>query len=476
MRKTKIVCTIGPAVDSESALEALINAGMNVARLNFSHGTHEYHAKIIQSLRTVSERKNVHIAILQDLAGPKIRVGKFTCESVTLEAGDTFVLTTEKVPGNRERVSVSYAKLTEEVETDDQILLADGSIELTVVKISGKNVICKVLVGGELSSHKGVNIPGSSLSVKSLTEKDGKDLAFGLEKGVDIVALSFVRRKEDILQVRERIEKANRRIPLVAKIEKHEALENIDEIIDLVDGIMVARGDLAVETALERVPLVQKMIIQKCNLAGKPVITATQMLKSMVENPRPTRAEANDVANAVLDGTDAVMLSEETATGKYPVQSVHTMAKIIEATESGEITRRQHGETNPRKSVSIVSAVSRATSEIARDVKAAAILTPTQSGSTARMISSNRPTQPIIALSPNPHVVRCLSLVWGVYPVLSDSYSSMEEMIEQAKGKALQSKLVRYGDIVVTTAGVPIGVAGNTNLIKVESLEQVKPA
>ncbi len=471
MRRTKIVCTIGPASDSEDLLGKLIDAGMNVARLNFSHGTHEEHGATIRKIRSVSDEKQVSIAILQDLAGPKIRVGKFKDDSVFLEAGQTFVLSNEDVLGDENKVFVSYQKLTAEVKIGDLILLADGNIELCVVKTDAKNVTCKVQVGGELSSNKGINLPGSSLSVKAFTEKDRKDLRFGLEQGVDYVALSFVRSKEDILQMKEFLKEINRQVPIIAKVEKHEALVKIDEIIDTVDGIMVARGDLAVETALEKVPMVQKMLILKSNQKGKPVITATQMLKSMVENPRPTRAEANDVANAVLDGTDAVMLSEETTVGRYPVETVRTMAKIIEATESSRVLKHQNYRPDEEKPESIVSAVSRATSELAKDLKAEAILTPTQFGGTAKMVASNRPNQVIIALSPDPEVVRCLNLIWGVYPILSNRYSNTEEMIEQAKEKALQSGLVKTGDVVVITAGILTDAADSTNLIKVEILK-----
>ena len=471
MRRTKIVCTIGPASDSLVMIERLIDAGMNVARLNFAHGTHEYHGDTIRKIRSVSEKKGIPIAILQDLAGPKIRVGKFEKDSICLEVDQIFILTNEAVLGDENRAFVSYPKLTEEVKVNDRILLADGSVELYVVKTDAKNVTCKVLVGGKLSSNKGINLPGSSLSVQAFTDKDHKDLEFGLQQGVDYVAMSFVRRKEDILRIKEVLKNIHREVPIIAKIEKHEALEKIDEIIDIVDGIMVARGDLAVETALERVPLVQKMLIKKSNLARKPVITATQMLMSMVESPRPTRAEANDVANAVLDGTDAVMLSEETTVGKYPVESVRTMAKIIESTESNRVLKHQHYKPDETKPESIVSAVSHAASDIAQDLKAAAIITPTQSGSTACMVSAYRPGQPIIALSPNHQILRRLNLVWGIYPILSDRYYNTEEMIEQVKEKALKSGLVKTGDVVVITAGVPIGIAGTTNLIKVEILK-----
>jgi pyruvate kinase len=453
-------------------LEKLMKSGMNVARLNFSHGSHDDHGKIIQRIHAISEKKGTPIAVLQDLAGPKIRVGEFKDDTILLKSGQTFSLTTEDVPGDEQRVSITYAKLPKEVKTNDQILLADGSIELRVLKTDEKNITCQVLVGGELSSHKGINVPGGTLSVEAFTEKDRVDLEFGLDQGVDYVAMSFVRRQQDILRVKEVMARKEKFAPIIAKIEKHEALENLEEILQTVDGIMVARGDLAVETALERVPLVQKMLIQKCNQIGKPVITATQMLRSMVDNPRPTRAEANDVANAVLDGTDAVMLSEETTIGKYPVESVRTMAKIIEATESSEIASRPRNSSKIEEPTSIARAVSHASFEMAQDLKAAAIFTPTQTGSTARMVASFRPIQPIIALSPDPQVVRCLNLVWGVYPILVAEYCNSDEMVEQAKAAALNTGLVKKGDMVVITAGIPVGKPGTTNLIKAEILEK----
>ncbi|MFQ6113700.1 MAG: pyruvate kinase, partial [bacterium] len=461
----------GPSSDSEEVLERLFEAGMNVARLNFSHGTAKEHGERITKLRSLSEKRGVPVAVLQDLAGPKIRVGRIEKGPLHLQSGEDFVLTCEDVPGDEKRVSITYSRLPKEVKADDRILLADGSIELRVLKTDANNITCKVLVGGELSSHKGINVPGGTLSVEAFTEKDRVDLEFGLDRGVDYVAMSFVRRREDILQLKKVMEEKKRFAPIIAKIEKHEALENLEEILQTVDGVMVARGDLAVETALERVPLVQKMLIQKCNQIGKPVITATQMLKSMVDNPRPTRAEANDVANAVLDGTDAVMLSEETTVGKYPVESVRTMAKIIEATESNQVANRPLSNTETEEPTSIAKAVSHASFEMARDLKAAAIFTPTQTGSTARSVASFRPAQPIIALSPNPNVVRCLNLVWGLHPILVGQYSNSDEMIEQAKTAALNTGLVKKGDMVVITAGIPVGKAGTTNLIKAEVLE-----
>ncbi len=469
MRKTKIVCTIGPATNSEARLAELLDAGMNVARLNFSHGTHDSHGETIERIRRVSADKCMPVAILQDLAGPKIRVDKIDPEPVVLEEGKSFVLTARQCVGDARRVSMNYAALPDEVEAGDQILLADGSIELRVTAIKGPEIVCEVVVGGELSSHKGINVPDRSLSVEALTEKDKVDLAFGLEHDVDYVAMSFVRRRQDIEMIQKIMEEKECRAPIIAKVEKHEALDNMDDIIATADGIMVARGDLAVETALEQVPLAQKRLIRACNEACKPVITATQMLKSMVDSPRPTRAEANDVANAVLDGTDAVMLSEETTIGHYPIEAVRTMARIICVAESCDLTNMQRHETGD-PAISIQRAVSHAAFEMAQDLQAAAILTPTQSGSTARMISSYRPPHPIIALSPEEKTVRQLCLIWGVHAILSEGYMRSDEIIEEAKDKALKSGLLKFGDTVVITAGVPIGMAGTTNLIKASVL------
>jgi len=470
MRRTKIVCTIGPVSDSEEVLGKLMDAGMNVTRLNFSHGTHEQHQTVLERIRKVAAEKDKPIAILQDLAGPKIRIRDFKDGFINLTPGETFTLTTEDIAGDKLRVSVTYSKLPQEVKADDVILLADGSIQLQVKKTDSRSVVCEVVVGGELSSKKGINLPGSSLSVEALTAKDREDLKFGLEHNVDYVAMSFVRRQEDIQQITKIMKENKKPVPIIAKIEKHEALENIDDILKVVDGIMVARGDLAVETPLESVPLAQKMLIRKCNQTSKPVITATQMLKSMVDNPRPTRAEANDVANAVIDGTDAVMLSEETTIGNFPVEAVQTMVKIIEVTESSELVEHQRFKHDYTEATSISHAVSHAAYEMAKDLKAAAILTPTQSGRTARMVSSYRPDHVIIAFCPDEAVVRRLNLSWGVYPFLAEGYLTEEEMIEQAKDKALSSGLVNFDDVVVITAGVPIGISGTTNLIKAEVL------
>ena len=471
MRKTKIVCTIGPASDSEKMLAELIDAGMNVARLNFSHGNHDEHGKVIERIRKISQQKNTSVAILQDLAGPKIRVGQFKSGSTTLKTGDEFILTAEPDIGEPNKISVTYSRLPQELHAKDQVLLADGSIELRVKEIKNDDVICEVIVGGELSSNKGINLPERSLAIAALTEKDRIDLKFGLEQGVDYIAMSFVRRADDISEIKKIMAAQKKYAPVIAKIEKHEALENIDDILKVVDGIMVARGDLAVETSLEKVPIAQKMLIKKCNQAYKPVITATQMLKSMVESPRPTRAEANDVANAVLDGTDAVMLSEETTIGAYPVKAVQVMAKIAQAAEESDLVQPHQLWPIVGQKPKIEQAISHAAFQMAKDLDAAAILTPTQSGSTAKMVSSYRPKQPVIAFSPDERVVRQLSLVWGVCPFYSGGYYNTVEMFEKVKDTALNAGLVKFGDTVVLTAGLSIGVPGTTNLLKAEVLK-----
>jgi pyruvate kinase len=467
-----MVCTIGPATESEAVLARLIEAGMDVARLNFSHGTHDEHGERIARIRAISKAKNRPVAILQDLPGPKIRIGDIDDGPVTLKPGAEFVLTTDDVAGSEERVSVSHAQLPDEVKVGGRILLADGTIELLIRKIHGRNVECEIVIGGELSSRKGMSLPGSALSVDAFTDRDQAHLKYGLGQGVDYVAMSFVGCRDDVLQLRERVARHGHLVPVIAKIERHEALERIDEIIDTADGVMVARGDLAVETALERVPLVQKMIIKKCNRAGKPVITATQMLRSMVESPRPTRAEANDVANAVLDGTDAVMLSEETAIGSFPVEAVSTMARILEATESGGDLLTRDIKIDSGGATPIADAVARGAFSIARDLGAAAIITPTESGSTARKVAAFRPAMPIIAMSPYPEVVRQLNLIWGVHPVVSSAYTMADDMIDEATASARMTGLVAAGDLVVITAGMPVGVTGTTNLVKVVRLKQ----
>lgn len=471
MPKTKIVCTIGPASQSPQILERLIRAGMNVARLNFSHGTQLDHQKVIAAVRQIAANLNKPVAILQDLAGPKIRVGQIESGEIILKPGARFILTTRQVPGNEKEVSVSYGRLPQDVKPGDSLLLSDGALELKVEKTGKKDIECKVIVGGPLSSFKGVNLPTGSIRTPNLTDKDKSDLVLGIENEVDYVALSFVRNAEDVRMARRFMKKKRCSIPVIAKIEKHEALVNIDEIISEVDGVMIARGDLGVETPLEKVPHVQKVLIRKTNQAGKPVITATQMLRSMVENPRPTRAEVADVANAILDGTDAVMLSEETAVGKYPVEAVSMMVRIAEDAELSIPSDVWTLWQEPGRERSVPEAVSFAACSLAECIDAATIITFTHSGSTARLVAKYRPQRPILAATPLVGTYRHLSLIWGVVPVLGKDIKNTDEVIDQAFKLALESGIAKRGQKVVITAGVPVGVPGTTNFIKAEVLD-----
>ena len=468
MARTKIVCTIGPASRSPETLEQLIRAGMDVARLNFSHGTQTEHLEVITTVRRIAERLGKSIAILQDLAGLKIRIGEIASGAVMLEAGAPFTLTTRQVLGSRQEVFVDYPHLTEDVQRGDRLLLSDGDLELEVIGTTGEDVHCRVITGGTLASRKGVNLPARSITTPTVTDKDRDDLAFGLRHGVDYVAQSFVRTAADVLEVRGMIQDHGSTVPLIAKIETQDALTSIDEIIDSVDGVMVARGDLGVAVPLATVPRLQKMLIGKANRAGKPVITATQMLRSMQDSPRPTRAEVTDVANAVLDGTDAIMLSEETAIGRFPLEAVRMMAAIAADAESvfpfeAWIHRFETGGPLP-------DAVARAACSMAADIDAAAIVTCTQSGGTARRVARYRPRAPILAPTPHAETYRRLALVWGITPLLNQSQPTTDELIAGAVGAALAAARVQRGDTVVITAGVPVGRAGMTNLIKVETL------
>jgi len=444
---------------------------MNVARLNFSHGTQLEHLEVIEGIRRLAAKTGKPVAILQDLAGPKIRIGKIKAGAITLESGALFTLTNQQLLGDENKVSVNYPDLPKDVKPGDTLLLSDGALELEVLAATDQDIRCRVIIGGSLSSAKGINLPARSIKAPSLTKKDKEDLAFGIEKEVDYVALSFIRNAADATAAKSFIEKRGSAIPIIAKIEKHEALENIDEIIHDVDGIMIARGDLGVETPLEKVPLVQKLLIRKSNQAGKPVITATQMLRSMVDSPRPTRAEVTDVANAILDGTDAVMLSEETATGKYPVESVATMARIAEDAESGFPFETWINRLGPKTEKSLPEAVGCAACNLAESINASSIITFTQTGSTARLVAKCRPRRPILAMTPLEKTYRRLGLVWGVVPFLSETMKNTDEMIDRAFMIALKSGIVKRGQIVVITAGVPVGVPGTTNLIKAEVLK-----
>lgn len=467
MPKTKIVCTIGPSSESPEILKELILNGMNVARLNFSHGSHKEHLKKINTIRSVSDKLGAHVAILQDLCGPKIRVGKVKEPGIRLNPGQGFILTSRHVEGDQERVSVSYENLPSDVKPRDRILLADGMMELVVVKTSRIDIFCKVVTGGFLTSNKGINLPTGTIKAEAITDKDYKDLIFGLKNNVDYVALSFVRSAKDILSLKKIISKEKKNTPVIAKIEKHEALKDIERIMDVSDGIMVARGDLGVEIPLEKVPNIQKMLVKKANDMGKPVIIATQMLRSMVSAPRPSRAEANDVANAVLDGADAVMLSEETASGEYPVQAVQYMRRIAENAEEN-FPHERYLSLMPKKDVS--ESVAYASCVLADHLDIKAIIATTRSGSTAAHISRFRPKSVIIALSPDKSAVRRLALYWGCLPSLVADTKGKTGATDSSAVSALASGYVSKGDLVVITSGYPEYVEGSTNMMRVIKL------
>jgi pyruvate kinase len=469
-RKTKIVCTIGPASDSPRVIEELIAAGMNVARLNFSHGSHEDHLKKIVTLRQISKRMMLPVTILQDLEGPRIRIGKVREGGVELKRGERFLLTSREIVGDEREVSISYPLLPKEVKPGDRILLADGTIELQVSKSDGQDIDCRVVMGGVLTSHKGMNFPTGTILAKAFTKKDHEDLLFGIQNGVDLIGLSFVKEAGDIEVIKDVLKKESANVGLIAKIERKEALEKIDEILSVSDGIMVARGDLGVETPIEKIPTVQKMLIRKANTLGKPVITATQMLRSMVDHNLPTRAEVTDVVNAIYDGTDAIMLSEETAIGRYPIEAVEMMGKIAQAAEE-EFPFDQFLRREFEKVTDLPQALSNAASFLAEQVGAVAIVTPTESGSTTRWVSSLRPRQPILSLSRHLSTVRNLNLCWGVYPFLVPEWKDTDDMLERSKRIPKELGIARSGDKIIIIAGVPISIPGTTNLIKVEIVE-----
>lgn len=469
MRRTKIVCTLGPSSRTEGVIRGLIRKGMDVARLNSAHGTHQEHRRLIELVRRLSQEEGRPLAVLQDLAGPKMRIGELITDSIYLRPGDVLAITTRNVVGTPEVISVGHPEFLEQVEVGETILLSDGRLRLEVTEKGGEEVRCRVVVGGTLFPHKGVTLPGGGRRVKALTEKDLGDLAFAVQQGVDYLGVSFVRTAEDIHQAKALLAEAGAEIPVIAKIEKRDALENIEGILEVSDGIMIARGDLGAEIPLEEVPLAQKRLIAMANTRGKPAITATQMLSSMVTSPRPTRAEASDVANAVLDGTDAVMLSEESATGRHPVEAVAVMARIAEAAERAleEEAWSKHRRTS-REPRTVHFAICEAACLVAQEIQAKAIVCPTRTGRTARMIAGLRPRQPILAASATEAVARRLALVWGVTPRVTDKQGNMDAMMAQAKEAALSSGLVQPGDRFVITAGPPTGPPGTTNLIKVD--------
>jgi pyruvate kinase len=449
----------------------MIAAGMNIARLNFSHGSHEEHAKRIHTLRMEALKADYDLGILLDTKGPEIRTGLVPDEGVELTAGQDFVLDLTEETGSASRVAVSYIDLWRDVKEGDSILLDDGLIELAVRETRDGEILTSVVNGGRLKSRKGVNVPNVAIQLPALTEKDMADIVFGVEQQVDFIAASFTRKAADILEVRAVVEKHGADIKIIAKIENREGLSNIDQIIEVADGVMVARGDLGVEIPVEEVPICQKEIINKCNNAGKPVVVATQMLDSMMRNPRPTRAETSDVANAILDGTDAIMLSGETAAGLYPLQSLETMAKIACRTEDIMFQKEERRRVSYQPNVA--EAIGHASNTIARDLNASAIITPTQSGVTARMISKFRSKAPVVAATPRAATARSLSINWGVYSVLIPEIHETDELLSVSVNEALAKKFVKTGDVVVLTAGVPVGKVGATNLIKVQVVGNV---
>jgi pyruvate kinase len=474
MRRTKIVATIGPACDSPEMIAGLLDAGMDVARLNFSHGTHEEHTRRITMLREAARSRDRPLAILQDLQGPKIRTGPLVDDKpVRLVAGEPFVITIHETPGTAARVSTTYTALPHDVHPGDRILLSDGLIELRVTGTTDDEVQTVVVFGGELREHQGINLPGVQVSAPALTPKDAIDLEFGLAQDVDYVALSFVRRVADIQQIKERIAAAGKTTPVIAKIEKPEALDDLAAILEAADAIMVARGDLGVEMPAERVPMVQKQLIEAANALGVPVITATQMLDSMIRNPRPTRAEASDVANAIIDGTDAVMLSGETAAGLYPIESVQMMARIAETAEAsgrhGDLHLTPH--TLQIRPGSIAKAISAAACAIVSTLPMRAIVAFTMSGNSARLVAHMRPAVPILAFTPTVAVYQRLNLVWGVTPIMSNYVDRLDDLGEQVSKVLLARGFAQPGDTIVMTGGHPITVRGHTNFVKVLELQ-----
>ncbi|HUI10702.1 MAG TPA: pyruvate kinase [Bacteroidota bacterium] len=472
--KTKIVCTLGPASSSAGTLAELIASGMDIVRLNFSHGTHEEQGAVLACVREAVARAGASVSVLQDLQGPKIRIGELGVGSIELRKGETLVITTEQITGGPGRVSTTYAALPADVRAGSDILLDDGKMRLTVRRVAGTEVECEVVVGGRLSSHKGINLPGVAVSAPSLTGKDVADLEFGLAAGVDYVALSFVRTADDVRELREAIagrRAAGDRPLIIAKIEKPQAVANIDEIIGAADGIMVARGDLGVELPTEDVPMLQKMIIARCNSAGKPVIVATQMLESMIESPRPTRAEASDVANAVLDGGDAVMLSGETSVGKYPVEAVRIMDRIIRKVESEMPARRRIIADAKPGVADRHDALGRSACMLATQMRAAAIVTVTNSGQTARVIARYRPDPPIIAITDSARTLRSLAVVWGVRGMVVENLGDdSDRSLARVQETLLAEGVVKRGEYVVLLAGQPFFARGGTNFIKVEKI------
>ncbi|KAB2950759.1 pyruvate kinase [Heliorestis acidaminivorans] len=475
-KKTKVVCTVGPSTDPTGVLDKMIEAGMNVARFNFSHGTHEEHGRRIALVREAAKRAGKPIALMLDTKGPEMRIRSFADNKVQLTAGQSFVLTSREIVGTAEKVSVNYQNLPQEVMVGARILLADGLISLVVEQIEGPDIYTIVQNSGVISNNKRVAVPGVLINLPPLSVQDIADIQFGIALDMDCIAASFIQRASDILAIRKVLEDAGAHMALIAKIESPIGVDNIDEILHVADGIMVARGDLGIEIPAEDVPMVQKMLIQKCNNVGKPVITATQMLESMMVNPRPTRAEASDVANAIMDGTDAVMLSGETAMGQYPVEAVETMARIAQRTERDlpyENWLLQKSVKAKHIQVTTTDAISHATVQMAHELDASAIVTATYSGHTARMVSKYRPQAPIVALTPSKKTTRFLQLSWGVYPLLTKQFNNSDDIVNDGMKIAQDSGFIQGGDLVVITAGMPFGTPGTTNMIRVHLVAKI---
>lgn len=469
MRKTKIICTLGPATDDENVLKSMMTAGMNVARLNFSHSDHLQHKARVDTLKRLRDELHMPIALIADTKGPEIRIGKFKAKTVTLQEGQIFTLTTHECIGDEKMVSISFADLPRDVSIGTRILIADGLIEMEVIRRTDTDITCSVINGGEISSNKSINVPGVNLSIPFISSQDRADFRFAVENDFDYIAASFTRTADSILQIREELKRLNcHDMRIIAKIENAEGVANIDSILQVADGIMVARGDLGVEIPLEDIPVIQKKLIKKAYSTGKQVITATQMLESMIHNPRPTRAETTDIANAIYDGTSAIMLSGETAAGQYPVEAVETMARIAERTERDIDYKKRFRMRDDDDLCNVTNAISHATCSAAHDLSAAAIITVTKSGTTARMISKYRPACTIIGCSTEPKIVRQMNLSWGVQPLLVKEKQNTDVLFSHAVEISVCAGIIHEGDLVVITAGVPLGVSGTTNMMKVQ--------
>ena len=471
LKKTKIVCTLGPSSNTPEIIEKMIKAGMNVARFNFSHGSHEEHKQRIDMVRAASQKLGIPVALLLDTKGPEIRLGKFKNGSIMMEAGKDFTLTARDIEGDETIASMNYKELPQDVKAGDHILLSDGLVNLEVVSVEGEDIHTKILNSGKMSDRKRVAVPGIAINLPAVSETDAADIEFGCRMNMDWIAASFIQRGKDVLTIRKILEKHDSHMKIISKIECQAAVNNIDDIIKMSDGIMVARGDLGVEVPAEEVPMLQKVLIHKCQAAGKPVITATQMLESMCNNPRPTRAETSDVANAILDGTDAIMLSGETAGGLYPVEAVETMARVATFTESN-FTPKSYEDVDA-ESTTTTESIGKAVVKIAKDLHAAAIIASTERGGTAQMISKFRPACPIVAVSPHEAIVRRLQLNWGVQAVTGKEANDTDAVVDNAIFAALDNDLIKAGDLVVLTAGVPVAKAGSTNMIRVQVVGDV---